>query len=96
MPVGSEGHLKSDVMCGLSQAGLPAPLGSDLGMAGSVHPPFERLAPHCEALLVLVGRAGRLSLAMLPSRPADVTAVVHSGRVCGLWLSNPGHSGFGM
>ena len=30
-----------------------------------------------------------LSSAVLPSRLADVAVVVHSGHVCGLWLSSP-------
>ena len=64
MPVGSEGHPKSDVMCGLSPGRAARSSGhSDLGMAGSLHPPFGRLAPHGEALPVLVGGGKHLSLA---------------------------------
>ena len=51
-------------MCGLTPGRAARSSGQcDSGMAGSLHPPFERLAPHGEALPVLVGGGEHLTLA---------------------------------
>lgn len=62
MPVRSEGHPVSDVMCGLSPSRATCSSEQcDPGMAGPLHPPFRGLGSHGEARQVLVGGSERLS-----------------------------------